>query len=187
MQTIARRNGKDPLWGSQSWLQAGSRAGRKNAQRGNALMEATAIMLLMFGLLFLVVDLALALFTKSTLQTAVEAGVRFAVTDRLASGTSYLNDSIVQVVQQNALGMLNGANGACKISINYFNPVTGQADTGTGGDVVRVSVAGYQYTPVGILKSASPIPITASSSDVLESCPLAGCPPVANPTPPACN
>jgi Flp pilus assembly protein TadG len=160
---------------------------RKDSQRGNALIEATAVMLLMFGLLFLVVDLSLALFTKATLQQAVQAGVRFAITTRLASGQSYLNDSIVQVVQQNSLGMLNGSNGACKISINYFNPVTGAADTGNEGDVVEVSVAGYNYTPVGILKSASPISISASSSDVMESCPLAGCPPIANPTPPSCN
>ena len=71
-------------------------------------MEGTAIILLMFGLLFLVIDLALALFTKSTLQEAVESGVRFAVTDRLASGQAYMNDSIVQVVQQSSLGMLRG-------------------------------------------------------------------------------
>jgi len=150
-------------------------------------MEATAIMLLMFGLLFLLVDLSLALFTKATLQQAVQAGTRFAVTTRLATGQSYLNDSIVQVVQQNSLGMLNGANGACKIAIGYTNPVTGAASTGNPGDVVEVSVVGYKYNPVGILKSASPISIAASSSDVLESCPLAGCPPVANPTPPTCN
>jgi Flp pilus assembly protein TadG len=160
---------------------------RKNSERGNAMMEATFVLLLMFGLLFLVIDLSLALFTKATLQTAVQAGVRFAVTTRLASGQSYLNDSIVQVVQQNSMGMLNGANGACKISINYFNPVTGAADTGQGGDVVEVSVAGYTYTPIGLLKSANPISITASSSDVMESCPLQGCPPIANPAPPVCN
>ena len=160
---------------------------RNDSQRGNTMIEATAIMLLMFGLLFLIVDLSLALFTKATLQQAVQAGVRFAVTEQLALGQSYVNDSIVQVVQQNALGMLNGPNGACKIAINYFNPVTGAASTGTGGDVVEVSVVGYKYTPVGILKSASPISIAASSSDVMESCPLGGCPAIANPTPPTCN
>jgi len=145
------------------------------------------ILLLMFGLLFLVVDLSLAVFTKATLQAAVHAGVRFAVTEQLATGQNYLNDSVVQVVQQNALGMLNGSNGACKISINYYNPVTGAASTGTGGDVVEVSVTGYNYTPVGILKSAGPISLSASSSDVMESCPLGGCPAIANPAPPVCN
>ena len=160
---------------------------RQHTQRGNTLIEATAVALLLFGLMFLLIDLALALFTKATLQEAVKAGVRFAVTDQLASGQSYMNDSIVQVVQQNAMGMLNGAGGACKISISYTNPVTGTASSGTGGDVISVSVVGYNYQPVGVLKSGSPIAITAASSDVLESCPLNGCPPIANPTPPTCN
>jgi len=151
------------------------------------MLEATGVIMLMLGLMFLVVDLSLALFTKATLQQAVHAGVRFAVTEQLATGQNYVNDSIVQVVQQNALGMLNGASGACKVSINYFNPVTGAASTGTGGDIVEVSVTGYNYTPVGLLKSASPIAITASSSDVMESCPLGGCPAMANPQPPTCN
>jgi Flp pilus assembly protein TadG len=159
---------------------------RRKSQKGSYLIEASAITLLLLGLLFLLVDLSLALFTKATLQEAVQAGVRFAVTDRLASGQSYLNDSIVQVVQQNSLGMLNGTNGACKIAINYFNPVTGQASTGTGGDVVEISIKNFNYTPIGVLKSGSPVAISASSSDVLEQCPLGGCPAVSNPTPPTC-
>jgi len=148
-------------------------------------MEGTITCLLFFGLVFLLIDLSLALFTKATMQAAAEAGVRFAVTDQLSAGKSYLNDSIVQVVQANALGMLNGAQGACKISINYYNAITGLASTGTGGDVVEVSVS-RAYTPIGILKSTSPVTISASSSDVLEACPLGGCPPTANPSPPSC-
>lgn len=159
---------------------------RRKAERGDVLMEATATCLLLFGLLFLLIDVSLALFAKATLQEAVQAGVRYAVTEQLGSGQSYLNDSIVQVVQQHAAGLLNGSNGACKIAINYLNPVTGLASAGSGGDVVEVSVVGYNYTPVGILKSAGPIAITASSSDVLEPCPLGGCPPAANPKPPTC-
>jgi Flp pilus assembly protein TadG len=160
---------------------------RRETQGGSYILEATGIFLLMFGLLFLVIDLGLTLFTKSTLQSAVHAGVRFAVTEQLASGTSYLNDSIKQVVQQNAIGMLNGTNGACKIAINYYNSVTGAADsTGNGGDVVEVSVVGYSYNPVGILKSSSPITISASSSDVMEECPIGGCPPFINPSPATC-
>jgi len=156
------------------------------SERGSYLIEASLTTLLMFGLLFLVVDLSLVLFTQATLENAVREGVRFAVTDQLATNQSYLNDSIKQVVQQHALGMLNGANGACKIAINYYNPVTGLPDSGTGGDVVEVSVVGYSYAPIGVMKSSSPMSITASSSDVMESCPLAGCPPASNPSPPAC-
>src|ERR1700704_1706768 len=105
---------------------------RQHSQRGSYLVEASAITLLLLGLMFLTIDLSLALFAKATLQQAAQAGVRFAVTDRLASGQSYMNDSIVQVVQQNALGFLNGSGGACKIAINYYNPVTGASSTGTG-------------------------------------------------------
>ncbi|MGA2592906.1 MAG: TadE/TadG family type IV pilus assembly protein [Bryobacteraceae bacterium] len=158
----------------------------RNPERGSYLLEAVGVVMLFFGLLFLVFDLAMAVYTKSTLQEAARAGVRFAVTAQLAPNQSYLNDSIVAVVQQNAMGMLNGTNGACKIAINYYNPVTGQPDTGMGGDVVEVSIVGYGYTPVGILKSSSPISLSASSSDVMEQCPLAGCPPVANPHPISC-
>jgi len=156
------------------------------SERGSYLLEASLVTLLLFGLMFLLVDLSLVLFTKATLEAAVREGVRFAITDQLAANQSYLNDSIKQVVQQHALGMLNGPNGACKISINYFNPATGLPDVGTGGDVVEVSVVGYAYTPVGVLKSSIPMSITASSSDVMESCPLAGCPPASNPSPPTC-
>lgn len=159
---------------------------RRGAERGASFVETTTTLLVLFGLLFLLIDLSLALFAKAALQEAVRAGVRFAVTERLGTGQSYLNDSIVQVVQQSSLGMLNGANGACKVSINYYNPITGQASTGTGGDVIEVSVSGYNYTPIGILKSSSPITITASSSDVMEPCPLGGCPAIVNPTPPTC-
>lgn len=162
--------------------------GRFNrSERGSYLIEASLVTLLLFGLMFLLIDICLALFTKATLQEAVHAGVRFAVTDQLGTNQSYMDDSIKAVVQANALGMLSGANGACKISVSYYNPITGQADGGTGGDVVEVSVAGYNYTPVGILKSGSPVSLTASSSDVLEQCPLGGCPAMTNPNPPACN
>lgn len=149
-------------------------------------MEASGIVLLLLGLIFLVIDLSMAIYTKATLQSAVRAGVRFAVTEQLSENQSYLNDSIRAVVQQNAMGMLNGDSGACRILINYYNPLTGQPDTGTGGNVIEVSIAGYGYTPVGILKSRDPISITASSSDVMEPCPLSGCPPVVNPRPITC-
>ena len=154
----------------------------RNPERGSYVIEASVVTLLLLGIIFLVVDLALAVYTKS----AVRAGVRFAVTEQLGANQSYLNDSIVTVVQQNAMGMLNGTNGACKIAINYYNPVTGLADMGTGGDIVEVSITGYSYKPVGILKSGTPISLTASSSDVMEQCPLLGCPPMVDPNPVSC-
>jgi Flp pilus assembly protein TadG len=149
-------------------------------------VESGVTLVLMFGLLFLLIDLALAVFTKATLQNAVRQGVRFAVTGQTLPSYTYLNDSITAVVQQNALGLLNGNSGACKIAISYYNPGGSTASAG-GGNIVQVTVQGYSYHPLGpILRSGAPVPISATAADVMEQCPVSGCPPVTNPIPISC-
>jgi len=144
------------------------------------------ITLLMFGLVFLLMDISLSLFIKSTLQEAARDGVRFGVTEQLLSGDSYLADSITHTVQQSAMGFLT--NPSCQVTVNFLDPYGGAVSTATGGDILQVAITGYQYTPLGaILKSAAPINISVSASDVMEQCPLAGCPAAVNPTPPVCN
>jgi Flp pilus assembly protein TadG len=163
-----------------------SRAGRQR-ERGIAMVEVGLTVVLLFGLMFLVMDLAMLLFLKSTMQQAVREGVRVGITGRLVGSTGYIEDSIRQTVQDEALGFLNGASGACKIQINYFNPDTGSAGTRNQGDVLAVSVNGFNYTPLGaILKSGDPFLISVSSSDVVERCPASGCLTATNPTPLTC-
>ena len=163
-----------------------TRCTTSNSERGSFLIEASLTAILYFGLLFLLIDLSLALFFKATLQQAVREGVRFAVTERNLPSVSYMNDSVTQVVQQRALGLLNGASGACKISINYYDSVTGAASTGKDSDVIVVAAA-YSFNPLGpILKSASAVRLQASSSDVMERCPIGGCPAASNPAAAAC-
>ncbi|MFB3777919.1 MAG: TadE/TadG family type IV pilus assembly protein [Bryobacteraceae bacterium] len=159
---------------------------RGKAEKGVAAIEVGVTVVLLFGLLFLIMDLSMLLFIRSTLQDAVRDGVRFGVTGNLA-GHQYLNDSIRQAVQDAALGFLNGPAGACKIDISYINPDTGTASIGTQGDVIYVSVNNYNYTPLGaVLKSADPFRISVSASDILEKCPVGGCPVALNPTPLVC-
>lgn len=162
-----------------------SRRGR--TQKGVAAIEVGLTVVLLFGLLFLIMDLSMLLFVRSTLQDAVREGVRYGVTGTQVGGNIYLNDSIRQVVQDAALGFLNGTEGACKIGITYINPDTGAASTGTQGDIIYVSVNNYNYTPLGaVLKSADPFRISVSASDILEKCPIGGCPITQNPTPMVC-
>jgi len=143
---------------------------------------------LLFGLIFLVMDLAMLLFVQSNLMQAVREGVRVGVTGRPYKGYTYVNDAIRAMVQDQALGLLNGASGACRIQINYFNPDTGTPSTGTQGDLLVVSVPNFNYTPLGaVLKSADPFSISVSSSDVVERCPAAGCPATVNPNGLVCN
>ena len=160
--------------------------GGRDRQRGSQTVEAGLITLLMFGLIFLLMDISLSLFIKSTLQEAARDGVRFGVTEQVLTGNTYLNDSINTVVQANALGFIS--NPGCQVTINYYDPYGGVTTTPIGGDILQVAITGYQYTPLGaILKSGAPVSISVQASDVMEQCPLAGCPAAVNPTPPTCH
>jgi Flp pilus assembly protein TadG len=157
-------------------------AHRRRGERGQIAIEAGVTVVLLFGLIFLVMDLSMLLFIRSTLQQAVREGVRYGATGSQYGGNVYLNDSIRAAVQAEALGFLNGRAGACRIGVNYYAPDTGAASPGTQGDVIVVSVNNYNYTPLGaVLKSADPFRLTVSSSDIIERCPMGGCPITANP------
>jgi Flp pilus assembly protein TadG len=161
--------------------------GVRRGHRGSQTIEGALITLIMFGLIFLIFDMAFSLYIKSTLQEAARDGVRFAITGQMLPGDSYLNDSIVKTVQSSALGLLSGPNDACKVSVNYYDPYGGASTSATGGYVVQVSVTGVQYTPLAaILKDSAPVMVNVQASDVMEACPAAGCPSTANPAPPAC-
>jgi hypothetical protein len=151
------------------------------------MIEIGLTIVLLFGLIFLIMDLSMLLFIKSALQEAVREGVRVGMTARLVGSTVYLNDSITQVVQESSLGFLRGPAGACQIRIQYFDPTTGVTSLGTQGDLLVVSVNNYMYTMLGaVMKSADPLAISVSSSDILERCPGGGCPAALNPHPAGC-
>jgi len=159
-----------------------------HGEKGVAAVEIGLTVVLLFALIFLVMDLSMLVFVKSTLQEAVRDGVRVGVTGTQVGSNIYLNDSIRAAVQASASGFLNGTAGACKIQIDYFNPDTGANSTGTQGDVLVVSVNGYNYTPLAaLLKSVDPLAISVSSSDIVERCQASGCPTTQNPNPLVCN
>jgi hypothetical protein len=161
-------------------------SGRLHRERGSQTVEAGLITLIMFALIFLLMDISLSLFIKSTLQEAAVSGVRFGVTEQLSTGNNYLSDSINGVVQAAALGFIS--NPGCQVTITYYDPYGGATTNPIGGDILQVAITGYQYTPLGaILKSGAPVSISVQASDVMEQCPLAGCPAAVNPVPPVCN
>ncbi len=163
-------------------------ASKKALRRGSVAIEAGFTLVLLFGLIFLILDLSMLLFIKATLQQAVREGVRVGMTARLVGSTTYLNDSITLTVQEHSLGFLQGPQGACRIQIQYFDPTTGAASQGTQGDLLVVSVNNYNYTLLGaVMKDAHPLAVSVSSSDILERCPLGGCPAALNPTTPGCT
>ncbi len=142
-------------------------------QRGSEIVEFALVLLPLLVVLFLIMDVSWIFFAQASLQHAAGSGVRYAITNN-----NLTQDSIKSVVQQNAMGFLDGEEGLGKINVNYYSPanpskpVPGAAGT-VAGNIIEISVKGVQVNPLGFVWPGGPttISLTASSSDVLESPP----------------
>lgn len=94
---------------------------RRRRQRGSQILEYTLVLLPALGFLFLILDVAWAVYSRSTLQYAVAQGVRYAVTSQTI-GTMGQRASIQTVVQLNAFGRLNGTTGTAT-GVNGWNSI----------------------------------------------------------------
>ena len=155
------------------------------------MVETALVMLPMLGLLFMILDVSVAIFIKNTMQFAVKQGCRYAVTSQVMTGLGH-DDSIKTVVKQNSMGFLNllspDHNGMDAVTIKYLDPHTLTELTGTGsnrgGNIVVISANGLSWAwMVPLLRSSAPLQFSVASADVMEASPLAG-PPVRT-TPPA--
>src|ERR1051325_2973340 len=120
---------------------------RIKCRKGSELLEFGLVITPMLGFAFLIIDLAWAVFTRSTLQYAVREGVRYAVTSQTI-GSLGQKDSIRRVVQQNSLGMLATQAGFDQIQIRFYTPdtftdISNNPGANLGGNLVEVAVEGY--------------------------------------------
>ncbi len=153
---------------------------RKRHSRGNATLESALVLGPLFMLLFAIIDFSVAILVKNTLQAAVREGVRYGVTGQTISGAGGQDNSIKQVVEQNSLGFLTPTK-ASYISITYYNPKTLATVSGTNsnaaGNIIQVSVNNFSWAwMVPYARSATPLLMTAISSDMVEPSP-SGVPP----------
>jgi Flp pilus assembly protein TadG len=149
----------------------------RNREKGSELVEFGLTIVPLMGFIFLIMDLSWMIFAQVTLQSAVREGVRYAITSQTQNGIGQ-DASIKAVVQSNAMGFLAGTSGLGKIYINYYNPTTlSSTSSNAGGNIVEVGINGFALNPFGpIMRSGSPITITASASDRMESSPPGGPP-----------
>ena len=117
------------------------------------MLEFTLVMLPFFGFTFLILNIAWAVYSRSTLQYAVAQGVRYAITSQTI-GVLGQKDSIRTVVQQNAFGQLGTGSTApawSNIQIHFYLPDGTDVSTTVGGNgpqangvypLVEVSVVG---------------------------------------------
>ena len=109
-------------------------------------------------MLFVLLNIAWAIFVKTTLQRAVRIGVRTGITLQTVAAGSNLTDTVKGVVQSSALGLLNGTTGYGYIKVHYFLPpassstnpptdVSSALNADAGGNIMQVSVEGYSLAP----------------------------------------
>jgi Flp pilus assembly protein TadG len=175
---------------------------RKRVRRGSQILEFTLVLLPLLGFLFLILDIAWAVYTRSTLQYAVAQGVRYAITSQTLSGMGQ-RASIQTIVQHNAFGKLNGTTGVAtgvngwnNIYVDWFlvnadgtltneDGVVGGNGTQPDGQIPLVAVSVQSFTSKTFmptvqmhgLSTLGPIVMGAVSWDRMESPPLTGIPP----------
>src|SRR5437879_13380950 len=102
----------------------GNRSNRKKTSRGAEVVEVALIIVPLFGMIFLLLDLSMVIFLRSTFQHAVREGVRYGITGANDTGPCQ-DDSVKAVVQRSAIGFLNGAGPSAKIHVHFTSPVDG--------------------------------------------------------------
>lgn len=123
-------------------------------------------------ILFTIVDFNLVIFIRNTMQHAVREGVRYAVTYQVKSGMAH-DASIKSVVQENAMGFLNGTAGANKITIKYFRQSDlAEVTANSPGNIIEVKVSDYRWNWIATWVSPGlQASITVVSDDKMESLP----------------
>jgi Flp pilus assembly protein TadG len=156
----------------------------RRSRQGSLVIEGAFAILPMLALLFGILDIALAIFVRNTMEFAVRQGVRYAVTSQTMLGQGHDN-SIKTVVDNNAMGLLRAlaaeGDGRDRIIIDYYDPATIELSTGPGsnigGNIVVVSATGLSWAwMVPLLRDAAPLQFSVSSADIMEATPIAGPP-----------
>ena len=142
------------------------------------MVEATLVLLFLIAIVFVIVDLSWAQFAKVTLQHAVRAGVRYAMTSQTGTDSKGKQlgqvASIQQTVQNEAMGFLSSPS---QVTVQFFTPGTNPpvacpaatAGCNGGGNLVVVSVQNYTVAPFApILRSSTPVSFTVSAGDLIE-------------------
>jgi Flp pilus assembly protein TadG len=156
------------------------------------LLEFTLVMLPTLMFLFLILNVAWAVYSRATLQYAVAQGVRYAVTCQTISGLGQ-KDSVKTVVQQNAFGRLGSDSNSpawSKIQVHFYRPDGTDVSNTAGGNgayngqlplvqvsVESLSVATFMPTiKLPGLDTLSALNMSARAWDRMEAPPMSGLP-----------
>lgn len=155
-------------------------------EAGSQTIEFALVALPLFAVFFLFIDVAWLFFAKASLQYAVQAGVRAAVTGYVPTTngqTPGFQSYLKSTVQSNAMGFLSGQTGTNAISVCFYSPgnlsqCLSGSGADSGGNVVQISVSNVSVPlPIPMFGNAARlIQLSATCSDVMESSPITGAP-----------
>ena len=135
------------------------------------MIEVVLIAVPLFGLTFLLLELSMAVFLRSTFQHAVREGARYAITGANDTGPCQ-DDSIKAVVKKAALGYLNTPTASATVHVHFINPVDGTVSNNDFGNIVEVSVEGYTDNPIApYMRVGYLLNMWARAYDMMESVP----------------
>jgi Flp pilus assembly protein TadG len=143
---------------------------RSSGCRGAEIIEVALIIVPLFGLMFLLLDLSMVIFLRSTFQHAVREGVRYGITGANDTGPCQ-DDSVKAVVKRSAIGFLNSATASSKIHVHFSSPVDGSLTDNAPGNIIQVSVEAYQFNPLALFHRTGKPYIWARAYDVMEPYP----------------
>ena len=134
------------------------------------MLEVSLIALPLFGMIFLLLDLSMVIFLRSTFQQAVREGVRYGITGANDTGPCQ-DDSIKAIVKKNAIGFLNSTSEATTMHVHFMSPVTGAVSNNQPGNIIEVSVEAYKYGPMAPYGHIGGTYMWARAYDVVEPYP----------------
>src|SRR5579883_3331022 len=148
---------------------------RRIRERGSEPVEATLVIVPMLLITFLLLDLSMVIFLRTTMQEAVREGVRYAITGQNSPGPCQ-DDSIKSIVKTHALGFLKNSPASGTIHVQFVDSSTGGQGTNAYGNIVNVKIEAYKYSALAPFQRLNyPLYIYAVASDVME--PLTGASP----------
>jgi Flp pilus assembly protein TadG len=122
-------------------------------KNGQALVEFALVVLLLFGILFTIMDLGIMFYVNLTMQHAVREGLRYAVTGRSDLGADR-RSALIQKIKNSSNGLYDKNLHVPKDpQINVINPshvtfsnYTGTPTTGNPGNPTQTIVVSLTYT-----------------------------------------
>ena len=147
---------------------AGEPLVRKSGERGSQVLEATLVFVPLMLMTFLMVDLSMVIFLRTTMQEAAREGARYAITGLNTTGPCQ-DDSIKAVVKTYAAGFLGTLAGAAAVHVQFVNPSTGGQGANAPGQIVNVKIENYKYNAMAPFQRLNyPLYVSATASDVIE-------------------